>query len=152
MAYTPLDPDRRFVRLIHLSPASTEDETIRCRFTVVSLDDEPQYEALSYVWGDGNDTRSIEVDGYSMPTTANLHVALRYLRLRDQAQTLWVDALCNNQSDLRERTQQVSLMCSIYGQASQVVVWLGEGWPGSDMAMEFMRELAEMKHSIWLRR
>ena len=34
-------------------------------------------------------------------------------------------------------------MSSIYGQASQVVVWLGEGWPGSDMAMEFVRELAE---------
>lgn len=143
MAYTPLDADQNLVRLLHLSPASREDDAIRCRFTLALLDDKPQYEALSYVWGDINDTRSIEVEGRSVPITANLHSALRHLRLQDQERILWVDALCINQSDLRERMHQVSRMSYIYGQASQVVVWLGEGWHGSDMAMEFLRRLGE---------
>ena len=80
MAYTPLDTDRCFIRLIYLSPASTEDETIRCRFTIASLHDTPQYEALSYVWGDVNDARSIEVGRRTLNAiTTNLHLALRYL-------------------------------------------------------------------------
>jgi hypothetical protein len=33
-------------------------------------------------------------------------------------------------------------MGSIYSQASQVVIWLGEGWDGSDVALEFLRKLA----------
>ncbi|KAH0544776.1 hypothetical protein FGG08_001143 [Glutinoglossum americanum] len=143
MAYTPLDTDQNFIRLMHLSPAPSDDDAIRCRFTVVLLDDKPHYEALSYVWGDINDSRSLEVEGRSVPITANLHSALRHLQLQDQERALWVDALCINQSDLRERTYQVSLMSYIYGQAFQVVVWLGEGWHGSDMAMELLRRLGE---------
>lgn len=53
-----------------------------------------------------------------------------------------VDALCINQDDITERKHQVSRMRSIYGQASQVVVWLGEGWDGSDVALEFLASLA----------
>jgi hypothetical protein len=73
MAYTPLDTDQNFIQLMHLSPASSEDDAIRCRFTVVLLDDEPQYEALSYVWGDISDTHFVEVEGRSVPIPANVH-------------------------------------------------------------------------------
>ena len=116
---------------------------IRCLFTIASLDDEPQYEALSYVWGDTSDARFVVVEGRPFSVTASLYSALRHLRLQDQERVLWVDALCINQSDLREKMSQVSLMSRIYGQASQVVVWLSEGWNGSDMALEFLRKLAE---------
>ncbi len=34
-------------------------------------------------------------------------------------------------------------MDQIYGRASQVVVWLGEGWQGSDIAIEFLRFLGD---------
>ncbi|TVY48619.1 Heterokaryon incompatibility protein 6,OR allele [Lachnellula cervina] len=147
MAYTELDKSQNLIRLLHLSPASSQDDTIRCRFTVALLDDEPDYEALSYTWGDVNDTRSIEVEGSSrvVSITSNLHLALKYLRFEHEERTLWVDALCINQADLKERTHQVSRMKSIYGQASQVVVWLGEAWEGCDTAMEFLRTLAEDK-------
>jgi hypothetical protein len=39
---------------------------------------------------------------------------------------LWIDALCINQSDLKERAQQVQMMRLIYAQANRVVIWLGE--------------------------
>ncbi|KUJ10875.1 uncharacterized protein LY89DRAFT_739856 [Mollisia scopiformis] len=39
---------------------------------------------------------------------------------------VWVDALCINQDDLAERSQQVMLMRDIYSVAHRVVVWLGE--------------------------
>jgi hypothetical protein len=34
-------------------------------------------------------------------------------------------------------------MSSIYGQASRVVVWLSEGWDGSDLAMYFLEKLGQ---------
>jgi hypothetical protein len=142
MAYTRLDPTQNLIRLLHLSSASSEDETIKCGFSIALLDDKPEYEALSYVWGDMNDTALAEVDGHRMTITTNLHSALKHLRHKDEDRVLWVDALCIDQSNDREKMHQVSRMKHIYSQASQVVVWLGTGWDGSDMAMEFLRTLA----------
>lgn len=135
-----MDTDQNHIRLMHLAPASHED-AIRCRFTVASLDDQPHYQALSYVWGDFSGSHFVKIEDRPIPITDNLHSVLRRLRLQEQERTLWVDALCINQSDLRERMDQVSRMTAIYGQASQVIVWLGESWNGSDTAMEFLRKI-----------
>jgi hypothetical protein len=39
---------------------------------------------------------------------------------------VWIDALCVNQGDLEERSEQVKLMRDIYSQTWRVIVWLGE--------------------------
>lgn len=39
---------------------------------------------------------------------------------------LWVDQICINQDDLKEKSQQVSLMGTIYRWAWSTLVWLGE--------------------------
>jgi len=54
-----------------------------------------------------------------------------------------INTLCIDQADVNERMHQVSRMSSIYGQASQVIVWLGKGCDGSEMAMDFLRKLGE---------
>jgi hypothetical protein len=58
--------------------------------------------------------------------TTNLEVALRYLRHQKAHKVLWVDALCINQEDIKERNYQVRTMRDIYVAAEKVVVWLGE--------------------------
>ena len=127
MAYAELDTNQNLIRLLRLGPASSDDDEITCSFVIASLDEKPEFEALSYTWGDVNDTRPVEVEGSALPVTSNLHSALRHLRLKDKERTLWVDALCINQADFKEKMHQVSRMSSIYGQASQVVVQLSEG-------------------------
>lgn len=135
--YTTLDHAKKDVRLLHLDhsqvnfldegyedgsePDSASD--IHCSFTRVSLDDDPQYDALSYVWGDASEVCHITLDGMTIPVTANLYEAL--CQVRHWTVALWVDALCINQSDLSERSQQVSLMHRICTQASSVLVSLG---------------------------
>lgn len=49
-------------------------------------------------------------------------------RLRDPAlpRFLWVDAICINQEDNNEKTDQVQLMTWIYASAKGVLVWLEE--------------------------
>lgn len=99
---------KNLIRLLHLIPGSYTDDAIKFDFSVVSLDDELQYEALSYVWGEASDTRGVELGGSPVPVTANVFSALRRLRLHDQTRIIWVDALCINQPVLQERASQVS--------------------------------------------
>jgi hypothetical protein len=100
-------------------------EPIRCTLRTVSLHDKPFYDALSYTWGDSAATESIEVDGYEIQVTANLEQALRHLRDTEDDLTLWVDAVCINQSDTSEKSQQVAFMGQIYRECAQVRIWLG---------------------------
>lgn len=41
------------------------------------------------------------------------------------SETLWIDALCINQDDLREKSAQVAMMGKIYACTQRVIVWLG---------------------------
>jgi hypothetical protein len=138
MVYVALDSTRKQIRLIHLASASQAEDEITCSFSITSVEEEIGYEALSYVWGDENDRFPIKVEGCSVSITKNLYSALKYLRLENQIRILWIDALCINQSDIREREQQVAFMGLIYSRASLVVVWLGEAWFGSDLAMDLV--------------
>ncbi|KAK4901388.1 hypothetical protein LTR27_001946 [Elasticomyces elasticus] len=91
---------------------------------VVKLDEAPEYEALSYVWGETTGSRAILLAGEEHKVTANLHGALGALRYTDRPRLLWVDAVCINQADILERNTQVAIMGSIYRKALRTVVWL----------------------------
>jgi hypothetical protein len=142
MVYSTLDSAAKQVRLLHLHPGSNDDK-VSCTLRVVSLDDKPEYEALSYVWGDASDTVDINVQKEPKPVTKNLCAALMKLRFEAEERVLWVDALCINQLDIPERSQQVRVMAAIYSQASRVVVYLGATWDGYEMAFEAIRQVGE---------
>ncbi|PMD42108.1 hypothetical protein L207DRAFT_621974 [Hyaloscypha variabilis F] len=76
MAYKTLDKFKNLIRLFHLSPASRTTDDIQGRLSVALLDDQPEYETLSYAWGDANDTVPVEIDGCVVPVTKNLYSAL----------------------------------------------------------------------------
>ena len=89
------------------------------------------FEALSYTWGNDLETTSIHIVDVDLGTTGdllvrpNLATALQYLRFADRERTLWIDAICIDQSNLEERGKQVKRMDQIYRFAKQVNVWLG---------------------------
>lgn len=89
--YQPLSPDEEQIRALILHAGKVADP-IKCSLRMISLEDSPAYEALSYTWGDVNVTRSIEVEGAIFDATVNLERALRHLRDVAHDQTLWVDA------------------------------------------------------------
>lgn len=81
-SYQPLDhPDS--IRLIHLLPASSPNAELKCSLIHTTLkacaDIYDHYTALSYVWGDSKDTRTILLDGLPVKITVNLFSALRDL-------------------------------------------------------------------------
>ncbi|KAI0187502.1 HET-domain-containing protein [Astrocystis sublimbata] len=104
----------------------------------------PAYEALSYVWGSSEDPEwVVVVDRARLPITPNLAAAIRHLRYSDKTRTrtIWIDALCINQSDDEERSAQVARMGQIYSRATRVVAWLGPGSPLTNLALSKLEYL-----------
>lgn len=142
--YKPLDTSRSEVRLLQIQKTKP-DQPVKCRLRTVSLDDNPIYVALSYVWGDPSITRDIVVDGHVKPVTINLEAALRHVKDHweslepDQEFLLWADAVCINQDDIPERNTQVQIMGSIYRKSSMAFVWLGQHDHDTKTAFECAR-------------
>lgn len=112
--YKELNAQRREIRLCTLLPGPF-NEPLACTLGIVSLDDKPVYESLSYVWGspifdkelvikDGVDStvQDLRVRKYDndsgagsksasdliLPVTTSLHTAFRYLRRSDQTRVV----------------------------------------------------------------
>lgn len=126
-------PSPTSIRLIELLPGK-DVEPISCSLRPVNLKDTQPFEALSYVWGDSRDKRSVLCLDHSSITQTNkstLHVtvncwhALRRLRLEDKTRELWIDAICINQEDDDEKSQQLPLMGDLYRKAACVLVYIG---------------------------
>lgn len=166
--WSPLDRVTRQIRLACLAPSANLEEQPTCSLYVVSLDDNPQYEALSYVWGDPNITTPIQlytvprrsilqvqeasaslpptesqVCSTQWPVTTNLEAALRYLRHESTERVLWIDAICIDQSNIEERNHQVPLMKAIYSKATAVQVWLGSPTTGSHDAITILKQMGQ---------
>lgn len=124
--YTPLNEDLNEIRLLTLHEGDFNTD-IRISIHTVPLtpDNPPIYEALSYVWGSTETPINIQVELSTIAVTQNLAEALPYLRYEDRPRTLWIDGICVDQQDLKERGHQVKRMADLYRLADRVVVWLG---------------------------
>lgn len=116
--------DRSQIRLLTLKPGRRQDD-IRIDIKVSNLSDKPRYEALSYEWGTAEQLHLVKVSNKHINITPSLYVVLKQLRHSSQPRTLWVDAICINQDDLYEKSQQVPQMAEIYRRATSVLIWLG---------------------------
>jgi hypothetical protein len=137
--------DRKAIRLVSIEPGEGEDD-IHCTLEVIRSNSAFKYSALSYRWGSPSDTVPIVLEGQTFQVTTNLEAALRQLRKPSTREVLWIDALCINQEDDKEKSFQVSLMGTIYKEAQSVHVWLGKEEDGSDRAMKFLEELNARLH------
>jgi hypothetical protein len=149
----PLLPDS--IRLLRLLPNEDKTAPIQCELFHYSLQELGRrthpYEALSYVWGGSDKPQSISIrehnsksghdstNGHDLPATENLHAALTRLRYPFYERIIWIDAVCINQNDEREKEQQIQFMAKIYALANRVIVWLGEAAEDSDQALHWIR-------------
>jgi Heterokaryon incompatibility protein (HET) len=96
--------------------------------------------------GDAGRTFRVKQQPHVLAISYNLSVALQHLRLPQMARTLWVGAICINQDNLDERSEEVSKMGLIYGNARRVVIWLGQESRDSTQAIEALRSIGEDVH------
>lgn len=131
--YSDLPPQGSEIRLLRIERGLLSDP-IRCEIFESYPDrDEATYQALSYVWGPSSQTHSIQILGWDFYVNEALHTALRHIRRPTTDVVLWVDAICINQLDRKEKASQVSQMGRIYEAAEEVLVWLGVDDMGGSM-------------------
>ncbi|KAF4780676.1 HET domain-containing protein [Colletotrichum scovillei] len=150
--YTPFSTPKS-IRLIRLVNTADKSSPLECSFEETSLDNPVSYAALSYTWGGepsnvplrvvNNTTTTTSSNGAQQtpqpplmitPNCAAVLNILRGPRIRDLS--LWVDAVCINQSSNDEKTVQVGMMAELYEKAKYVFVWLGNEWaPASVLAL-----------------
>lgn len=127
----------REIRLVKICPETMT--MIRCEIETTSLDKPRKYIAVSYAWGDADNTQEIKVNKAPVPIAVSLHGALDALRKPDEPTYVWVDALCIDQQNKEERAEQVRLMNDIYKKACSVAIWLGPEEDDSDLALGLLR-------------
>jgi hypothetical protein len=140
--HTPLNHEQSSIRLVQILPQLSSDGLLQCEITqhvlpsnlAIECDSsylgdydercEP-YICLSYVWGGSQDGYNIKVDGKYFRVRANLGDFMWHARKTLFHTYLWIEALCIDQTNTRERNHQVQRMGSIYSMAQTVLIWLG---------------------------
>lgn len=123
--YTPLEQGTKQIRLLHVLPGRLED-LVSCSLQICDLADEPQYETISYVWGNENDRSDISLDSHDTSVPASAARAIRRVRFQDRIRVIWIDAVCIDQSNADERGHQVAMMGQIYTNGLRNLIYLGE--------------------------
>ncbi|TAQ91386.1 hypothetical protein B7494_g316 [Chlorociboria aeruginascens] len=162
--YEPINSDAREIRLLHIvrppeistrmmtlcqstdtSSKVHGEDIVYCTLETLTLSKNLKYDALSYTWGtDANAPgSSISISGQTFKVTVNLSAALRQLRDSHYLIPLWVDAVCINQQDSKEKGKQIPMMKRIYEGARHTVVWLGPAADNSDAIMDAWDHIGE---------
>ncbi|KAF6828693.1 ankyrin repeat and sam domain containing protein 6 [Colletotrichum plurivorum] len=147
--YEDLNLERPAFRLVRLF--SGDGPELKCELLQAFIDERESiipYEAVSYTWGHINLSRSIDIDGKSLGITASLHVALQHFRYTDRDRIIWVDGICINQSNQKERGHQVQQMAYIYRQAERVIFWLGWATNDTDEFVEAFQRLTKQSMQL----
>ncbi|KAF1921625.1 heterokaryon incompatibility protein-domain-containing protein [Ampelomyces quisqualis] len=147
--HTPLDLKSNSIRLLKLLPGRDEYNRIRCELRHATIADD--YTCLSYEWGTQKNMGLITINGHpyhvgenllhflslassdtaqqnnlGMPTKLiNEDRSRQVLDLGSSVRSLWIDAICIDQSNFDERNHQVAQMGFIFRRARQVFTWLG---------------------------
>lgn len=139
-------PKENDIRILHIEPGNSPNIVGR----LAVWNGTETYEALSWQWGLQPPDSSIYIKDavgrlHSMRIKPNLEKALKQLRLLSEERRLWIDALCINQRNYIERSAQVSMMTDIYGNASNVCIWLGDETEDSVRGMDFVEKIVKFK-------
>lgn len=133
--HEPLPNPAKYIRLLELLDDDySKTIKVRCRLTTWPIDRVPPYHAISYTWGDAESNTNILINDKALRVRTNCELALkqaywykkRHLYLYRTMKYCWIDAICIDQSNLGEKGQQVSMMGSIYKNASLVLACIGD--------------------------
>ncbi|KAH7041477.1 heterokaryon incompatibility protein-domain-containing protein [Microdochium trichocladiopsis] len=122
---------------------------LRFAMKTISLDESPDFTALSYVWGDPTDTMPIIVNDIEVAITRNLYSAVVAMSRYQTRPPFWADAVCINQRDNDERSSQVKLMGRIYRNALRVCCHLGEPTPNFEAYVRYHYRIDHRLDDPW---
>ncbi|KAK4449544.1 heterokaryon incompatibility protein-domain-containing protein [Podospora aff. communis PSN243] len=175
----PTHESEKYFRLLKIKPAIFLADVLDCELIVAPVapsnsDSTPPFDALSYawslddrpsqqqIWAPITGPKEILVNGKRLVVQESLAAALhRYRRLgcsylrrdkgpwKGKAEYIWADAICIDQSNLPEKTSQVSMMHEIYRRARRVFIDLGivrDDWISALCLMDTIQSITSLMH------
>lgn len=83
-------------------------------------------------WGNGLSNRHVQ--------SLNAYPILKSLVPKPRT-VIWIEAVCINQTDLTERSEQVAMMADIYQGATKTLAWLGDDEGDAETVADIMLRL-----------
>lgn len=131
--YTRLRNPQRDIRVLVFDPVHDVNDTapLSCTLSTMSLMVESiePYAAISYTWGDNSARAEIVINMIRVTIPYNTELALRYLHDEStgpgQRNLIWIDAICIDQSNNGERSDQVGIMSEVFARAHKVLAFSG---------------------------
>ena len=71
----------------------------------------------------------------------NLSLALEELRIDDKDLIIWAGQICINQSDAKEKSDQVRRVKQLYERATRIIAWLGPKADDSSLVIAFLNSV-----------
>lgn len=144
--YDPLPDSASYIRLLQvLDNNYSTTIKLRCEMTTWPIDNIPPYHAISYTWGDPNSNTTILVDNQAFSIRTNCEFVLEQAYSYRKSLYYWVDAICINQDDGKEKGTQVAMMGSIYKNATHMLACVGDHADDS----RFLFEKLERFSAAW---
>lgn len=119
---------------------------IRCEMTTWPIDNIPPYHAISYTWGEPKSNTTILVNGQAFSVRTNCEFVLKQAYSYHKGSYYWVDAVCIDQDDGKEKGTQVSIMGNIYKNAAHMLACVGDH---ADDSWFLFRNLGDV-HFAWI--
>ncbi|KAI1426993.1 hypothetical protein F5Y12DRAFT_793314 [Xylaria sp. FL1777] len=114
------------IRLLVLAPGRSYHPLKGVVFTLPFDDNMPPYRTLSYVWGDNVEPKCpLKTPHGVISLNLPLQKALIEIRHEKIPLVLWVDAICINQDNHKEKAQQIRLLPEIFQRATCTLGFLG---------------------------
>ncbi|KAL5320087.1 hypothetical protein ACEPPN_013149 [Leptodophora sp. 'Broadleaf-Isolate-01'] len=117
------------IRLLRISPKRRQSPFSGELESFALNESCPRYVAVSYTWGKTTHRETMLINGYEVAVLPSIFAFLKLVQYLPEFAPdtwWWIDSICIDQSDEREKMAQVAIMGSIYLRAHKTVVWLGE--------------------------
>jgi len=125
--YSPLHR-RNSTRLLGICPSLSLGARIECKMATAFLHEVsvrgPAYITILYRWSGEMPEKAILIDGQEFRVTNRVYEILKYHRKTIGIMFIWIDTICINQRNEREKAVQVPLMKDIYERCIAVQCWV----------------------------
>ncbi|KAJ8117759.1 hypothetical protein OPT61_g1116 [Boeremia exigua] len=130
--YQSLSSETDEIRLLRIIKEGTGSAQICLELRHAKLEDNPEFYALSYAWGEDNPDHLVWLsDSHALGLVyvrENLHDFLQEAQKSSDEFTdrwMWIDQICINQINHAERCHQVNQMSKLYATAQRTIIWPG---------------------------
>lgn len=133
--YQPFQKPTQEIRLLTVLGGEDEEE-IHIDLTNFNRDAVAyEYDAISYTWGQPGPSYAIYIDGKALELRQNAYLFLKHLRkTRITRRKIWIDAICIDQQNIKEKEALVPGIGQIFHKAATVLVWFD--WTSINVHLE----------------